>query len=135
MRFAKIVFRFAGIYGLIVLLPMYLMEDRTGRDFPPPITHPEYFYGFVGLGVAWQVLFILVSLDPIRYRLMMIPAMLEKISFVVPATLLFLQGRLNGFVFGASLMDLVLGILFVIAYAKTRFEQGRLATSPQVASQ
>jgi hypothetical protein len=135
MRFAKIAFRFAGVYGLIVFLPMYLMEDRTGRDFPPPITHPEYFYGFVGLGVAWQVLFILLSLDPIRYRLMMIPAMLEKLSFVVPATLLFLQGRINGFVFGASLMDLVLGVLFVIAYLKTRAEQGRYANHPQVASQ
>ena len=45
MKFAKIVFLVAGIYGLIVLLPLYFLEERTGRDFPPPITHPEYYYG------------------------------------------------------------------------------------------
>jgi hypothetical protein len=30
MRFARIVFLVAGIYGLIVLLPLYFMEEQTG---------------------------------------------------------------------------------------------------------
>jgi hypothetical protein len=64
MRFAKIVFRIAGIYGFIVLLPQYFTEDKTGRDFPPPITHPEFYYGFIGLALTWQLLFILLSTDP-----------------------------------------------------------------------
>jgi hypothetical protein len=34
MRFAKIVFRIAGIYGFIVLLPQYFTEDKTGRRLP-----------------------------------------------------------------------------------------------------
>ena len=120
MRFAKFAFRLAGIYGLLVLLPMYFTEDKTGRDFPPPITHPEYYYGFIGVGVAWQVLFLLLSSDPVRYRLMMIPAMLEKLSFVIPATVLFFQHRISSFILGAALMDLILGVLFVMAYIKTR---------------
>jgi hypothetical protein len=120
MRFARIVFRFAGIYGLLVLLPMYLLEDKTGRDFPPPITHPEYYYGLVGVGVAWQVLFILLSVDPIRYRLMMIPSMLEKLVFVVPVIVLFAQHRVSSFLLGAALIDLCLGVLFLTAYIKTR---------------
>src|SRR4030095_5660551 len=98
MRFARIVFRFAVIYGLVVFLPMYLLEDKTGRDFPPPITHPEYYYGFIGVGVAWQVLFLFLSLDPIRYRLMMIPSMLEKLVFVVPVIVLFWQHRVSSFI-------------------------------------
>ena len=80
MRFAKIVFRIAGIYGIIVLLPQYFTEDKTGRDFPPPITHPEFYYGFVGLALTWQLLFLLLSTDPVRYRLMMIPSMHSSIS-------------------------------------------------------
>ena len=48
-------FWFAGIYGLLVLAPQYLMERHIGIDFPPEITHPEYFYGFVGVTLAWQV--------------------------------------------------------------------------------
>ena len=94
MKFAKRVFLVAGIYGLIVLLPMYLMEAKTGRDYPPPITHPEYYYGFIGVGVAFQVLFLVLSTNPLRYRPMMIPAMIEKFSFVIAAIILFLQNRI-----------------------------------------
>ena len=54
MKFAKIVFWVAGIWGLLVLTPLYFMFDLIGRNDPPPITHPGFFYGFVGLGLAWQ---------------------------------------------------------------------------------
>src|ERR1044071_7727466 len=74
VNFARRVFLIAGIYGLIVLLPMYLLEEKTGRDFPPPITHPEFYYGFIGVAVDWQVLFLILSRNPIRYRPMMIPS-------------------------------------------------------------
>src|SRR5215211_2629811 len=78
MRFARIVFLIAGIYGLIVLVPQFFLERRIGEDTPPPITHPEFFYGFICVAIAWQVLFLILSRDPVRYRPMMIPAMLEK---------------------------------------------------------
>ncbi|MGH7494644.1 MAG: hypothetical protein ACREOO_19905 [bacterium] len=70
MKFAKWVFRIAGIYGLIVLTPMYFTEGQISRDFPPAPTHPEYYYGFIGVALAWQVLFLLLSKDPLRYRIM-----------------------------------------------------------------
>jgi hypothetical protein len=120
MKFAKRVFLIAGIYGLIVLVPMYLLEEKTGRDFPPPITHPEYYYGFVGVAVAWQVLFIILSRDPIRYRPMMIPAILEKASFGIPVVILFLQHRISTFTLAAGLVDSLLGVLFLVAYLKTK---------------
>jgi len=120
MRFAKIVFRVAGIYGFIVLLPQYFTEDKTGRDFPPPITHPEFYYGFIGLALTWQLVFLLLSTDPVRYRLMMIPSMFEKVVFVVPVVILFYQHRVSPVILSVSLVDLVLGVFFVIAYIKTR---------------
>jgi len=119
MRFAKIVFRIAGIYGIIVLLPQYFTEDKTGRDFPPPITHPEFYYGFVGLALTWQLLFLLLSTDPVRYRLMMIPSMFEKVVFVIPAAILYYQHSVSPVIFGVSLVDLVLGVFFLISYIKT----------------
>lgn len=119
MKFAKIVFLVAGIYGLIVLLPTYFLEEQVGRDFPPPITHPEYYYGFVGLAVAWQFVFLILSRDPVRYRPMMIPSILEKAVFFVPAVILFLQQRLATMTLGLALVDAFLGVLFVIAYLKT----------------
>ncbi len=81
MKFAKIVFRVAGIYGLLVLTPIYFMENKIGQDTPPAITHPEYFYGFLGAGLAWQFLFLVLSTDPVKYRPMILPSILEKISF------------------------------------------------------
>jgi hypothetical protein len=119
MKFAKRVFLIAGIYGLIVVLPLYFMEEKTGRDFPPPVTHPEYYYGFVGVTAAWQVLYLFISTDPIRYRLMMVPPILAKTSFVAAVTILYLQQRVSGVILGASMVDLLLVILFIVAYLKT----------------
>ena len=119
MKFARRVFLIAGVYGLIVLLPMYLLEEKTGRDFPPPITHPEYYYGFIGVAVAWQIVFLILSRDPLRYRPMMIPAILEKAVFGIPAVVLFLQRRISTLTLAAGLVDLLLGVLFILAYLNT----------------
>ena len=120
MRFAKVVFLVAGIYGLIVLLPMYFLEAKTGRDFPPAITHPEYYYGFVGVAVAWQIVFLILSRDPVRYRPLMIPAVLEKASFAIPVLVLYLQQRASPFIVGGAIGDALLGIFFVAAFLKCR---------------
>ncbi|HEV2834134.1 MAG TPA: hypothetical protein VGW58_02395 [Pyrinomonadaceae bacterium] len=120
MRFAKVVFLVAGIYGLIVLLPMYFLEAKTGRDFPPAITHPEYYYGFVGVAVAWQIVFLILSRDPVRYRPLMIPAVLEKASFAIPVLVLYLRQRASPFIVGGAIGDALLGIFFVAAFLKCR---------------
>ncbi len=119
MKFAKQVFLGAGIYGLIVLLPQYALEEKIGRDYPPAITHPEFFYGFIGVAVAWQIVFLILATDPVKYRPMMIPAIVEKGSFGIPAIVLFLGGRLSLPMLGAGLIDLLLGILFLVAFVLT----------------
>jgi hypothetical protein len=100
MRFARRLYLIAGIYGLIMLVPQYFLEERNGRDFPPAITHPEYYYGFVGVAVAWQILFLVLARDPVRYRAMMIPAVLEKLSFGLAVIPLFLQQRIPSLMLG-----------------------------------
>lgn len=119
MKFAKLTFLIAGIYGLIALLPLYFMEQQTGRDYPPPITHPEYYYGFVGVAVAWQLAFLVMSRDPVRYRPLMPVAVVEKASFFVPVVVLYLQHRLSPFMLGAGSVDGLLGVLFLVSYVKT----------------
>jgi hypothetical protein len=119
MTFARRVFSIAGIYGLIVLVPQYFLETKNGHDFPPTITHPEYYYGFIGVGVACQILFLIIARDPVRYRAMMIPSIVEKFSFGIAIIALFLLNRVNTVILALSCVDLVLGILFIIAYAKT----------------
>ncbi len=120
MKFAKIVFWIAGIWGVLVLTPLYFMFDVIGRQDPPPITHPAFYYGFVGTALAWQVAFMVVATDPVRFRFIMIPSMLEKFSYSAALAALYLQGRLHAadLVFGG--VDLLLGMLFVVAFVKTK---------------
>lgn len=119
MTFARRVFTFAGLYGLVVTAPLYFAEDWIGQTMPPAITHPEYFYGFVGVVLAWQVAFLFIGRDPARYRPLMLVAMLEKFPFVVAALVLYAGGRLPTQILGSAMVDLVLGVLFVVAYVRT----------------
>jgi hypothetical protein len=120
MKFAKIVFLSAGIYGVFVLVPMYFLESRIGRDLPPAITHPEYFYGFVGVALSFQLVFLILSSDPARYRPMMLPSILEKLTYGVAVVALLAQKRLPLPVFAVSSVDWLWAVLFVGAYVSTR---------------
>ena len=119
MKFARIVFWVAGIWGLWVLTPLYFMFGLIGRNDPPPITHPGFFYGFVGVALSWQVAFIIIATDPVRYRPLMIPSLLEKVTYVAAVVTLVLEGRMHrsDLVFAGA--DLLLGVLFVAAFFKT----------------
>ena len=119
MKFARIVFLIAAIWGVLVLTPLYFMFDLIGRQDPPPITHPAFFYGFVGVALVWQIAFFIISRDPLRLRPLMIPAMLEKFVYGSTLLALFMQNRLHAsdLVFGGA--DQVFGILFVVAFLKT----------------
>jgi hypothetical protein len=118
MRFAKTVFTFAGIWGVVVLTPLYFSFDAIGRLYPPAITHPDFFYGFVGVAMAWQVAFLVIGRDPARFHPLMIPAMVEKFIYVLSLSVLFVGGRLRGGEFVVALPDFVLGILFVVSFVK-----------------
>ena len=59
MKFASRVYLVAGIYGLIALVPQYFTELKIGRDYPPAITHPEFYYGFIGVAISWQIAFLM----------------------------------------------------------------------------
>lgn len=119
MRMARNVFRVAGIYGLLVVFPLYFLEQRIGIDYPPAITHAEYFYGFIGVTLAWQIMFLFISTDPLRYRKLMIPCMIEKLSFVPAFFVLFPQGRFPLMLIPAGSIDLLLGLLFLLSFLKT----------------
>ena len=110
---------FGGIWGLLILVPHAFMEGRVGRDYPPAITHPEYFYGFVGIAIVWQIAFRVISRDPVRFRPLMPVAVLEKASFFIATVTLYALGRLNLEMLGAGALDMLVGVLFLTAYLRT----------------
>ncbi len=124
MKFAKVVFWVAGIWGVLVIMPLYFLFDLIGKNDPPAITHPGFYYGFVGCALAWQIAFLIIAREPVRLRVMMIPSAVEKFTFGVAVVTLVMQGRMHrtDLVFAGT--DLLLGVLFVAAYVKTGGERG-----------
>lgn len=117
MKFAKWTFLIAGVYGLLVLIPQYFLEAKNNIDYPPPITHPEYYYGFIGIAAAWQIVFLIISTDPKRYKLMIIASVVEKFTYGIAVVVLFLQSRVTAeLVLLTGVIDLCIGLLFVISF-------------------
>ena len=119
MKTARRIFALAAAVGFLLLPPMYFMESRFAVENPPAITHPEFYYGFLGVGLAFQVMFALIAVDPVKYRLMMIPAMIEKFSYAAAILLLHHGGRVGQPTYSFAFMDLSFGFLFLWAYVLT----------------
>ena len=119
-RFSQNVFKWAGVYGIVVLLPQYFTLEKVGIDFPPPITHPEFYYGFTGVALAWQVAFLIIARDPIKYRLMMIPGIFEKLAFSVPTFILFAQGQAPATLLVFATIDLFLALMFWVSFKRLK---------------
>jgi hypothetical protein len=115
-RWVRWLFWTAGIYGVVVLLPDYFLRNRMDHDYPPAITHSEYFYGFIGVGLAWQVAFLIIATDPRRFRPLMIPGVLEKFSFAGAIAILFASNQVPTALGYFALVDFVLGSLFLLAF-------------------
>ncbi|MGA3088539.1 MAG: hypothetical protein ABSD75_08005 [Terriglobales bacterium] len=120
IRFAKIVFWSAGIWGVLVLAPLYFMFDRIGQQDPPAITHPAFYYGFVGAGLAWQIVFLIIATNPVRFRPLMVAGMAEKFAYAAALLVLYRQRRLHAADLGFGLVDLLFGVLFVLAFWSSR---------------
>jgi len=115
---AKIIFLVAGISGLLTVFPLYFFEQRMARDYPPAITHPEFFYGFIGVTLAWQVAFLLIGTDPVRFQPLIAAALIEKHGFGIAAVLLYLANRISSATLIFGFIDLAWGVLFVICYVR-----------------
>lgn len=122
MKFAKVVFWGAGIWGVLLITPLYFIFDLIPQKDPPAITHPGFYYGFAGCALAWQIAFLFIGANPVRLRPMMIPSVFEKFSYGIAIGVLVMQGHTNqrDLVFAAT--DLTLGVLFVASYVKTAGE-------------
>jgi hypothetical protein len=119
MKFAKIVFWLAAVWGFLIITPLYFMFNLIGEKDPPAITHPAFFYGFVGIALVWQIAFIYIARDPVRFRPIMIPAILEKLVYSIPVIVLVVQKRTHPGDLLFAAIDLSLAVLFLLAYLRT----------------
>ena len=120
MKFAKVVFVGAGIWGIGVLTPLYWLVDVSGRRYGVPTEYPQFYYGFLSVAMAWQIAFLIIGSNPARFRVLMIPGILEKLGYVVPLVVLYQQARVTWADAQAAVPDFVLAILMMLAFVKTR---------------
>ena len=133
MKFARIVFIAAGIWGIVVLVPLYFLVDVSGRQYSPPTVYPQFFYGFVSVALAWQVAFLLIGTDPERFRPLMIVAILEKLGWVTTVAALRAGERISTLDASSGLPDAILGVLFIAAFAASRKAATVRATTTRAA--
>ena len=124
MKFAKIVFWVAGAWGVLTLTPLYFLYDTIGQKDPPPITHPAFYFGFAGVALAWQFAFFIIGNNPARFRPLMVVAVVEKLGFGIPCVVLYLQRRLTAGDMALGCVDLLLGVLFLMAFGATATDSG-----------
>src|SRR5258708_16606900 len=116
--FAGLVFLIAGIWGVIVIVPGSCGEKMINTQYPPAITHPEYYYGFFGAALAWQIAFLIIAAAPARLRALVPAAIVEKLVYAAAVAVLFISGRVATLIAVFGAVDLLFGILFTMAYVK-----------------
>jgi hypothetical protein len=126
--FARRLFLGAGIYGLLVIAPLFFLEQLIGEQDPPAITHAEFYYGFVWTAFAWQIVYVMMWRDPLRWRPMLIPAIVGKAGFAFSVFVLFAQGRLAARNVVLPSIDLLLALLFAWAYVSLGSQREPSAT-------
>ena len=108
----------AGIYGVLCLLPGFFTESQFAAFLPPAVTHPEFYYGFYGITLAWQIAFLVIARDPARLVSLMPVTVLEKAAWVITISWLVAAGRTSSTMFLTAAPDALLGILFVASYLR-----------------
>jgi hypothetical protein len=67
----------------------------VGQKSPPLVTHAEFYFGFLVVALAWQFAFLVISKDPVKYRLIMVPGVVEKFGFAHAYLALYLRHALS----------------------------------------
>ena len=114
----KRIFTIAGIYGLIVLLPLYFGEHALAA-MGQMLTKPEYYYGFIGTAASFQLVYLMIGRDPVRFRPLMPLTLIAKWSFTLPVAILFLAGRVDLVTMIMAVIDAMIGLAFLWAWRVT----------------
>jgi hypothetical protein len=105
---------FAAASGVSSHHIAHFLVDLTGRQYAAPVDYPHFFYGFLSVAMAWQLAFLVIGSNPMRFRPLMIPGIIEKLSHVTGVAVLYNLGRI-------SMTDAMaagrpmLGVLFILA--------------------
>jgi hypothetical protein len=125
MRFARYVFLSAGVLGLLLAVWSVYTVVVYGQTTVPDVARTVglSFCGSFFLYVCWQVLYVMLSRDPSRYRPTMIVAFLAELAAPVCPAWLYLYGIKLWIPIVVA--HLALAALFLVAFWLTGRESRR----------
>jgi hypothetical protein len=122
MRLAKLIYTVAGCYGIVVVLP--------GLFAGPGSVTPLFYYAFLASALVWQLAFLVIAVDPGRFRWLMPVTVLEKAAFFVPCLVLYRAGTIPAdATFYGGMVDGVLMCLFAVAWWRSGVARTALTRS------
>ena len=72
---------------------------------------------FTGLALVFQLIFVMIAIDPVRYRPLIGIAILEKLAFFLPVLWLYSERRIShGGPFYGALIDGIWALFFALAW-------------------
>jgi hypothetical protein len=120
VKFARVLYGITAIYGVLSLMPLYFMAGISDAMRPRPLP----ILNFTTDASAWRCCdesCLISRSDSARN--------FEKFAYSVPVVILFLLGRVAPTILLSSLVDPILGVLFIVAYFRT---PGRGQSLPDV---
>jgi hypothetical protein len=117
-KIARNIFRISGAYGILILAPQLFRESAFSAS-GAALDHPEFFYGFFLVSLAFQMIIIIISTDPLTYRPMMLAGFIEKGGHFSSCIFLFFRHRLATDMLIASSPDGLMLCLFIYCYIIT----------------
>jgi hypothetical protein len=120
MAFARLAYLLAGLWGVVVIALGYASYVTGADQSLAAIARPEMIHGFFLTAMPWQLLFLVISRDPLRYNAVMPVTVLEKLPFAAITLAMFAKGQVSPTMGFFAAMDGLLGVCFCVAYWLTR---------------
>jgi len=122
MKLVRWIFFSAGIFGLIPVISLaYSSLVSKESILPDGTTTGLFFYGSAVQYICWQILYLFLSRDPLRYRSIMIPAFFAIAITPFYPIWLYIYGFRPWI--PITLVNLVFALLFVLAFWLTGRER------------
>ena len=112
MKFAKWILVLAGMVGMISLFPLYFKEHTIAPD----LMYPVFYYGFISINIIWQLMYIYISHDPVKFRPIIFFGFMVKIIGAISIFFLIIQDRAEYWWIAIALVDFIFSILFLVSF-------------------
>ncbi|MGA9533209.1 MAG: hypothetical protein WBR18_10880 [Anaerolineales bacterium] len=124
MKIARWAFLGAGVFGLILAAPVSYSLFASPEEVLPSGSAVLLFSTLLFQYLCWQLLYILISRDPAKHRIMMIPAFLALIANSFYS--LWWYG--SGFPLGSLILvvQVIIACTFIAAFWSTGREKGTI---------